>query len=35
VGKPVDPAGRDIRELNAEIQEWVEATVAEIVAAEQ
>ncbi len=28
VGQPVDPAGRDPREVNAEIQAWVEATVA-------
>jgi 1-acyl-sn-glycerol-3-phosphate acyltransferase len=32
VGKPVDPAGRDPREVNQEIQNWVEKTVADIVA---
>lgn len=32
VGKPVDPAGRDPREVNDEIQTWVEQTVADIVA---
>lgn len=31
VGKPVDPAGRDAREVNGEIQAWVENEVAEIV----
>lgn len=30
IGKPVDPAGRDPREVNREIQDWVETTVAEI-----
>jgi 1-acyl-sn-glycerol-3-phosphate acyltransferase len=34
VGKPVDPAGRDPGEVNAEIQSWVEAEVARIVAAD-
>ncbi|MGI9308951.1 MAG: lysophospholipid acyltransferase family protein [Gammaproteobacteria bacterium] len=29
IGKPLDPAGRDPREMNAEIQDWVEARVAE------
>jgi len=32
IGKPVDPAGRDPREVNSEIQEWVEQAVANIVA---
>ncbi len=32
VGEPVDPAGRDPREVNNEIQAWMEATVARIVA---
>ena len=31
VGQPVDPAGRDPGEVNDEIQQWVETTVAEIV----
>lgn len=30
IGKPVDPAGRNPRELNDEIQAWVEAQVARI-----
>ena len=28
IGKPVDPAGREPREINAEIQEWIETEVA-------
>lgn len=31
IGKPVDPANRDAREVNADIQNWVESTVARIV----
>ena len=31
VGKPIDPAGRDPREVNEEIQTWIEAEVARIV----
>jgi len=30
IGTPVDPAGRDVREVNEEIQAWVEATVREL-----
>lgn len=30
IGKAVDPAGRDAREVNEEIQAWVEATVARL-----
>jgi 1-acyl-sn-glycerol-3-phosphate acyltransferase len=30
IGRPVDAAGRDAREVNAEIQRWMEATVAEL-----
>lgn len=30
IGKPVDPAGRDPREINAAIQQWIEAEVAAI-----
>lgn len=30
IGTPVDPSGRDIRELNDEIQRWIEAKVAEL-----
>jgi 1-acyl-sn-glycerol-3-phosphate acyltransferase len=28
IGEPVAPGDRDIREVNRDIQEWVEATVA-------
>jgi 1-acyl-sn-glycerol-3-phosphate acyltransferase len=31
VGKPVDPRGRDAREVNEQIQQWMEAEVARIV----
>lgn len=31
IGPPVDPAGRDPREVNSEIQAWVEAQVAELI----
>jgi 1-acyl-sn-glycerol-3-phosphate acyltransferase len=27
IGKPIPAAGRDVRELNNEVQAWVEATV--------
>ncbi len=27
IGKPIDPTGRDPRELNAEIQKWIETTI--------
>lgn len=30
IGAPVNPAGRDLRELNDEIQQWIEAKVAEL-----
>jgi 1-acyl-sn-glycerol-3-phosphate acyltransferase len=30
IGKPVDPAGRDPREVNEEIQRWIEGKVAEL-----
>jgi 1-acyl-sn-glycerol-3-phosphate acyltransferase len=30
IGRPVDPAGRDAREVSDEIQRWVEAKVAEL-----
>ena len=32
IGEPVAAGGRDIREVNREIQEWVEATVATLLA---
>jgi 1-acyl-sn-glycerol-3-phosphate acyltransferase len=27
IGKPVAAAGRDVRELNAQVQEWIETTI--------
>lgn len=30
IGKPMDPAGRDPREFNAEVQRWIEAEVAKL-----
>lgn len=30
IGKPVDPSGRDPRELNEDIQRWIETKVAEL-----
>ena len=30
IGPPVDPAGRDVREVNTEMQDWIEAKVAEL-----
>jgi 1-acyl-sn-glycerol-3-phosphate acyltransferase len=30
IGEPVTAAGRDIREVNRQIQEWIEATVASL-----
>jgi len=30
IGTPVDPRGRDVREVNEEIQAWIEARVAEL-----
>ena len=34
IGTPVDPTGRDPRQVNDEIQDWVETTVAELRAAD-
>jgi 1-acyl-sn-glycerol-3-phosphate acyltransferase len=31
IGKPIDPTGLDAREINRRAQEWIEATIAEIV----
>ena len=31
IGKPIDPTGLDAREINARAQEWIEATIAEII----
>ncbi len=28
IGRPMAAAGRDVREINREVQEWIEATVA-------
>ena len=30
IGPPIDPAGREPREVNAEIQNWIETKVAEL-----
>lgn len=30
IGPPVDPRGRDLREVNAELQNWIETKVAEL-----
>lgn len=30
IGRPVDPAGRDPREVNEEVQAWIEAQIAEL-----
>ena len=35
IGEPIDPAGRDLRALNCEIQDWVETTVARLRQADQ
>ena len=31
IGKPIDPTGLDAREIHRRAQEWLEATIAEIV----
>jgi 1-acyl-sn-glycerol-3-phosphate acyltransferase len=31
IGPPVAPAGRDVREINKEVQDWIEATVARLI----
>jgi 1-acyl-sn-glycerol-3-phosphate acyltransferase len=31
IGQPIDPRGRDPREVNEQAQQWVEATIAEII----
>src|SRR5690242_4670321 len=33
IGPPFAPAGRDVREINKEVQEWIESTVARLTAA--
>jgi hypothetical protein len=30
IGRPIAAAGRDVREINREVQEWIEATVASL-----
>jgi 1-acyl-sn-glycerol-3-phosphate acyltransferase len=35
IGKPVDPTGREPREVNREIQDWVEAEVARLIASRE
>ncbi|MCS6948575.1 MAG: 1-acyl-sn-glycerol-3-phosphate acyltransferase [Steroidobacteraceae bacterium] len=30
IGKPIDPTGRDPREINAQVQSWIEGTVAKL-----
>ena len=30
IGRPIEAAGRDVREINREVQEWIEATVARL-----
>lgn len=30
IGEPIDPAGRDPREINEEVQRWMEATIARL-----
>jgi 1-acyl-sn-glycerol-3-phosphate acyltransferase len=35
IGKPVDPTGREPREVNREIQDWVEAEVSRLIAAKE
>jgi hypothetical protein len=30
IGPPIPAGGRDVREINREVQEWIEATVARL-----
>jgi 1-acyl-sn-glycerol-3-phosphate acyltransferase len=30
IGRPIAAAGRDVREINKEVQDWIEATVARL-----
>jgi 1-acyl-sn-glycerol-3-phosphate acyltransferase len=32
IGPPIEPAGRDVREINREVQAWIESTVSSLVA---
>jgi 1-acyl-sn-glycerol-3-phosphate acyltransferase len=32
IGPPIDPKGMDPRELNAQVQQWIESKIAEMVA---
>ena len=31
IGPPIAPSGRDVREINREVQEWIESTVARLI----
>jgi 1-acyl-sn-glycerol-3-phosphate acyltransferase len=31
IGKPIDPTGLEPREINARVQQWIEAAIAEMV----
>lgn len=30
IGQPIEAAGKDVREINRQVQEWIEATVASL-----
>jgi 1-acyl-sn-glycerol-3-phosphate acyltransferase len=30
IGPPIAPGGRDVREINKEVQDWIETTVARL-----
>jgi 1-acyl-sn-glycerol-3-phosphate acyltransferase len=30
IGPPIEPAGRDVREINKEVQDWIESTVSSL-----
>jgi 1-acyl-sn-glycerol-3-phosphate acyltransferase len=30
IGKPISPAGREVREVNTEVQEWIETTIRDL-----
>ena len=31
IGPPIEPAGRDVREINKQVQDWIESTVSKLV----
>jgi 1-acyl-sn-glycerol-3-phosphate acyltransferase len=31
IGPPIEPAGRDVREINKQVQDWIESTVSSLV----